>query len=51
MAWLELRAILANLLWHFDMELVDKSQKWDEQKVFVLWDKPALMVNLKERIR
>lgn len=49
MAWLELRAILANLLWHFDMELVDKTQKWDEQKVFVLWDKPALMVRLTER--
>ncbi|KAJ4293480.1 hypothetical protein N0V90_008763 [Kalmusia sp. IMI 367209] len=49
MAWLELRAILANLLWHFDMEMVDKSYKWDDQKVFILWDKPALMVNLKAR--
>lgn len=49
MAWLELRAILASLLWHFDLELVNKSEKWDEHKVFVLWDKPALMVHLKER--
>jgi cytochrome P450 len=49
MAWLELRAILAKLLWNFDMELVDKSQKWDQHKVFVLWDKPALMVRLRMR--
>ncbi|KAL5379942.1 hypothetical protein PMIN06_010289 [Paraphaeosphaeria minitans] len=46
MAWLELRAILARLLWNFDMELVDKSHRWDQHKVFVLWDKPALMVRL-----
>ncbi|KAJ4346456.1 uncharacterized protein N0V89_010385 [Didymosphaeria variabile] len=49
MAWLEMRAILANLLWNFDIELVDKSQKWDQHKVFILWDKPALMVRLKTR--
>ncbi|KAF1968697.1 cytochrome P450 monooxygenase-like protein [Bimuria novae-zelandiae CBS 107.79] len=49
MAWLELRAILAKLLWHFDIELMEESRRWDEHKVFVLWDKPALMVKLKER--
>ncbi|OAG04855.1 cytochrome P450 monooxygenase-like protein [Paraphaeosphaeria sporulosa] len=49
MAWLELRAILARVLWNFDIELVDKSHKWDQHKVFVLWDKPALMVRLKMR--
>ncbi|OCL05893.1 cytochrome P450 monooxygenase-like protein [Glonium stellatum] len=49
LAWAEIRAILARLIWHFDMELEDSSSAWNKQKVFILWDKPALMVKLKSR--
>jgi hypothetical protein len=42
-----MRLILANRLFNFDLELVDKTQDWmQEQKVFALWDRPSLMVKL-----
>jgi len=41
--------ILTRLLWHFDMELLDASRDWEQQKAFVLWSKPSLMVKLKAR--
>jgi cytochrome P450 len=47
LAYAEMRLILAKVLWHFDMELVDKEKDWmKDQKVFTLWDKPSLMVKL-----
>jgi cytochrome P450 len=50
LAWAEIRTILARLVWHFDMELMDESRDWVEgQKVYFLWYKPALMVKLKAR--
>jgi cytochrome P450 len=49
LAWAEIRTILARLVWHFDMEAVDTSTSWEKQKVFVLWEKPSLMVRLKAR--
>lgn len=44
-----MRSILGRVLWKFDMELCDESKKWPDQKVFVVWDKPPLMVHLKLR--
>lgn len=45
-----MRAILARLLWHFDIELCDESRGWLRgQKVFVLWDKPDLMIRLSRK--
>jgi hypothetical protein len=45
-----MRAILARLLWHFDIELCEESQGWLKgQKVFVLWDKPDLMIKLSRK--
>lgn len=49
LAWAEMRIILARLMWHFDIEMLDASRDWEKQKVFVLWDKPSLMVKLKVR--
>ena len=43
----EMRLILAKLVWHFDMELVDKDEDWvSKQHVYGLWDKEPLMVKL-----
>lgn len=44
-----MRSILARVLWHFDLELCDESSDWARQKVFILWDKPALNVRLRAR--
>lgn len=49
LAYAEMRSIMARMLWNFDMELCDDSKDWARQKVFVLWDKPALNVRLKVR--
>jgi hypothetical protein len=45
----EMRAILARVLWHFDLTLCDESKHWNQQKEYILWDKPDLMVKLKAR--
>jgi hypothetical protein len=50
LAWHEMRLILAKIIWHFDMELVDGSERWNEQKCFVLWSKGPLMVRLVPRV-
>ncbi|XP_014556637.1 hypothetical protein COCVIDRAFT_37744 [Bipolaris victoriae FI3] len=40
----EMRIILAKLVWNFDFELCDESRSWIQQKVYMLWDKPPLIV-------
>ena len=40
---------MARVLWHFDLELCDESRNWARQKVYILWDKPALNVRLSAR--
>ena len=50
LAWAELRIILCRLVWEFEFELCAGQEKWmDDQKAYILWDKPGLWVNLKER--
>lgn len=41
---------MARLVWKFDMELERQSLNWDQQKVYILWDKPPLMVRLGRRV-
>lgn len=48
MAYLEIRRILCKLLWTFDIEVCPESKNWTaNQKVYVVWVKPNLMVKLK----
>ncbi|KAL5356419.1 cytochrome P450 [Aspergillus floccosus] len=47
LAYAEMRLILARVLWNFDLELCEESLSWKYQKSYVLWDKPALMCNIK----
>jgi len=50
LAYMEMRLILARLVWGFDLELCEESQGWAErQKVFILWDKGPLWVKLRCR--
>lgn len=41
-----MRLILALVIFHFDMVLVDESRDWMEQKNFLMWQKPPLKVRL-----
>ncbi|KAJ5801496.1 uncharacterized protein N7518_003564 [Penicillium psychrosexuale] len=45
----EIRLILCKLLYHFDIALRPESANWADQRAYFLWDKPALMVTLKDR--
>ena len=40
---------MARMLWHFDMRLCDESQTWMDQKIFFMWEKPALNIVLSRR--
>lgn len=47
LAWHEMRLMLAAVVLEFDMSLAEKSLEWADQKVFVVWEKDPLMMNLK----
>ncbi|KAF3035061.1 hypothetical protein E8E11_005068 [Didymella keratinophila] len=46
LAYHEMRLVLANILFNFDLELCDITTDWMDQKVYTLWDKNPLMVKL-----
>ncbi|KAF5694892.1 cytochrome P450 monooxygenase [Fusarium globosum] len=51
LAYAEMRLIVAKVIWNFDLSIHPSSQNWlDENKAYVLWDKPDLNVYLKPRI-
>ncbi|KAK3386377.1 cytochrome P450 [Sordaria brevicollis] len=50
LAYLEMRIILARLLWNFDLKIAADSVDWmEKQKIFNFWDKDALNVYLTPR--
>jgi cytochrome P450 len=49
LAWAEIRSILARLVWNFEIVMLDEGLDWEGQKVFILWQKPGLVVKLKAR--
>ncbi|KAA6416221.1 MAG: Cytochrome E- group I [Lasallia pustulata] len=49
LGYAEIRLVLSKLLWNFDLELCDESRNWVHQEVYIIWDKPALMVRLRDR--
>lgn len=40
---------MAMLLYNFDLELAPESKDWSHQKVYLLWEKPPLMIKLTPR--
>jgi cytochrome P450 len=58
LAWLQLRLLLALLLFRFDLEVFDvkgetqaqKPWNWNEQKIYWTWEKKSLMVQIKPRM-
>ncbi|KAE9375433.1 isotrichodermin C-15 hydroxylase [Stipitochalara longipes BDJ] len=53
LAWVELRVILARLLWNFDLEIPVGTQPlvWDSQSIFWAWDKKPVNVTLSPALR
>lgn len=51
LAYAEMRLILAQVLWNFDMELAPESDNWANQKIFSLWQKGPLYVKLTPVVR
>ncbi|KAL1640058.1 hypothetical protein SLS58_007325 [Diplodia intermedia] len=51
LAYHEMRLILANILWHFDLDLCDESKDWMDQEVYTIWEKGPLMCKLKPVVR
>ncbi|KAI3286471.1 hypothetical protein DTO002I6_8142 [Penicillium roqueforti] len=51
LAWAEMRIILANLLWHYNLEeLLPDSKNWiEKQKIYMLWDKQDLNIRISKR--
>lgn len=50
LAYIEMRLILARVLWNFDVKLADESKDWlRRQKIFLLWEKSPLYVYLTPR--
>ncbi|EMR70067.1 putative cytochrome p450 monooxygenase protein [Eutypa lata UCREL1] len=47
LAYVEMRLILARVLWNFDMTIADESKDWvSKQKIFNLWEKGPLLAYL-----
>ncbi|KLU89742.1 hypothetical protein MAPG_08711 [Magnaporthiopsis poae ATCC 64411] len=50
LAWVEMRLILARLLWNFDLALAPGQTRWiKDQKAFQVWEKTPLKVRVTER--
>lgn len=49
LAFSEMRQILARVLWNFDLELVNKDEVWEDQKIFTLWEKGPLVCRIRMR--
>ncbi|GFF77557.1 benzoate 4-monooxygenase cytochrome P450 [Aspergillus lentulus] len=49
LAYIEMRVILARVLWSFDLELCKDSRDWKDQKVFVICERGSLMCKLTMR--
>lgn len=46
LAYLEMRLVIAKLVWNFDLENSTPGD-WRDQKIYMVWDKPPLMTKLK----
>ncbi|KAK0625034.1 putative cytochrome P450 [Bombardia bombarda] len=51
LAIVEMRLILAKIIFHFDMELVNKNFDFMDQRTHILWEKPDLPIYLTPVVR
>lgn len=51
LAWMEMRLVIAKIVWMYDMELVNMQQDWEkENKAYAFWMKAPLMARYKKRV-
>lgn len=52
LAYVEMRLILARVIWNFDMKIAEESRDWySRQKIYLLWEKGALNTFLTPVVR
>lgn len=50
LAYVEMRLVLARMLFNFDISLSDDSREWMEnQKAYNMWSKPPMHIHLTPR--
>jgi hypothetical protein len=49
MAWMELRILIAKIVFFFDFELVGDNSGWERLPNYILWKKPELWVKVTRR--
>ncbi|CAG7916981.1 unnamed protein product [Penicillium olsonii] len=49
LAYVEMRIIMARMIFNFDMELAQPERDWLDQNCYLLWEKSGLMVRLQPR--
>jgi hypothetical protein len=49
MAWMELRILIAKMVFWFDFELTGDNSGWEHLQNYILWKKPVLWVNVRTR--
>jgi cytochrome P450 len=51
LAYLELRVILAKMVWAYEWEMVDKHVDWvRDNKMYVIWEKPQMKMRFRSRM-
>lgn len=50
---MELRLVLAHMIYNFDMELQSDSRHWaqDQKNLFIVWEKPPFNVRLRPLVQ
>lgn len=47
-----MRLVMAKMIWNFDFELhPDTKDNWPNQRVFTVWERPDLFIQLKPVVR
>jgi hypothetical protein len=49
MAWMELRILIAKIVWWFDFEFAGDMSAWERMPTYILWKKPELWLNVTTR--
>ncbi|KAI1340957.1 isotrichodermin C-15 hydroxylase [Xylariaceae sp. FL0016] len=50
LAWAEMRLILANIIWHFDLETFPENKEWqNKQRAYFVWERQPLKLMLTPR--
>lgn len=52
LAWVEMKMVLAKVLWNFDLELSEKMMEgdWSDQKVYLLNEAMPMLVKMRQRV-